>query len=359
MAIAIESYSDIYKIEHSKVVQISRFWRDMKLYQKYKNILARRLNLLNTLYLIYPEIEFQAESLEGWRTKLFGFNEDFLIAMAPIIHYRILPNELVIEIDKKDELMAKKVVKALLNLGAKPFVGFSGNRGYHIHLIIGPPNKEDLDEFVHHPEVKEFTQTFYLVLLDILEVYGIDLGSVDTGVMMASAHTIRSFYSINPVGKKWKVPVFGKNYEVWYLPRELYKRVLEEMKVRREMKQLLEEVREMEYLDRKSKPKTKRIVWIEKILTNPDKIIDGRRRLIMYAIVPYLLNVKGLDPKKAMEVCIDWVTKTPDGLDSGIRSLIKSEVKSYSQCGVLPMAKDKFFDRFKDLYYLKKIIERN
>lgn len=351
-----EAEKELELLQAQKYHEIKRFWIDIKLYEKYKDILEKRFRILNVLYLIYPEIEFQAESLRGWRTKLFGFSESFLLTMAPIIHYRILPNEIVIELDRKDKDMAMKVTKALLNLGAKPFVGFSGNRGYHIHIIIGPPNK-DLDDFVHHPEVKEFTQTFYLILIELLKDYDVDIEAIDTGVMMASAHTIRSFYSINPEGKKWKTPVFGENYEVWYLPRELYKRVLDEMKIRRELKEILEKINQMEIREsRKRKPRSSRIAWIEKVLANPDKITDGRRRLIMYALVPYLLNIKGLDPKKVSEICTEWVMKTPEGMDSGLKSLIKSEIKSYTQSKVLPMAKEKFFERYPDLVYLREVL---
>lgn len=334
-------------VKAQELSELKRFWTDIKLYKKYKDILAKRREILNTLYLIYPEIEFQAESLKGWRTKLFGYCEDFLINTAPIIHYRILPNEVVIEIDRNDKSLTKRVVKALLNIGAKPFVGFSGNRGYHIHVIIGPPNR-DLDGFVHHPEVKKFTQTFYQVLIELLKSYDVDLEAIDTGVMMVSAHTIRSFYSVNPKGKKWKVPVFGENYEVWYLPKPLFKRVLDEMRDRGEMESIMEELSSLE--DKKPKQKRgKRIAWIEKILANPDKVVDGRRRLIMYVLVPYLLNIKGLSPEKVAEVCTEWVMKTPKGIDSAVRSLIKSEINSYVQKTVLPMARKKFFDMFPDL----------
>jgi hypothetical protein len=72
----------------------------------------------------------------------------------------------------------------------------------------------------------------------------------------------------------------------------------------------------------------------------------------MYALVPYLLNVRKLSPSEVEQICLEWVEKTPRGDDNGLKYLIKSEIKSYSQSGVLPMSREKFFDSFPELEYL-------
>jgi len=347
---------DWYFVKKQELTNIKELWGDINLYYKNKEILSKRFELLNQLYLIYPEIELQAESLKGWRSQLFGFHSD-LIEISPIIHYRILPNEIVFEVDKKDKNEVKKIIKALLHLNAKPFVGFSGNRGYHVHIIISPPNG-DVEGFVNCPEAKSFTQTFFDILLNLLKDYRVNIEVIDVGVMRSQAHTIRSFYSINPKGKKWKTPVFGKKYEIWQLTKTLYSRVLEEMRERKEMEKLEEKLKFMDYTKKGNwrTRKIRKIWWIEKILANPNKVTDGRRRLMMYVIIPYLLNVKKLPSEKVKEICEEWVRKTNRD-DNGLKYLIKSEIKSYQNSGILPMAKEKFFETFKDLRFLVEILK--
>jgi len=322
-------------------IKVQRLWGRVD-YSKYIDIIRKRIELLNQLYLIYPYIELQAECLDGRRTKLFGFDTMDPRMWAPAVHYRILPNELVFEFDGGGKEDVKKAVSALIFLGAKPLVGNSGRRGYHIHVLFGPPNG-DVSSFIEVPEVVNFRNTLFDILIDIMKTYDVDVSQIDEN--MKNIHTIRSFYSINPKGRKWKTPVFGDGYEVWRLPRNLYARVLEEMKSKVDADELIA----LHSDERRKRKGSNRIAWIEKVLAHPEKVHDGRRRLLMYAIIPYLLNVKKLPSQKVAEVCNDWVAKTPRGDDNGLKYLIKSEIKSYSRSGVFPMRYEKFRTVFQEI----------
>jgi len=215
---------DVLRIQAENEIRIRRMWNGID-YRKYMDKITLRRKYLNQLYLIYPYVELQAEYVDGRRSKLFGFYEDPRL-YAPAVHYRILPNEIVFEIDRKDVEELKKVVKTLKTMNAEPFVGFSGNRGFHVHLIVAPP-KGDVTEFATHPETKKFTQTLYEILLKMMKSYGVDVEVIDSGVMNASNHTIRSFYSVNLKGRKWKTPIYGDGYTTWRIPEQLGRRVLQ------------------------------------------------------------------------------------------------------------------------------------
>jgi len=339
-------------LQAERKAKIRAMWNGMD-YTKYIDKLRKRVELLNQLYMVYPYLELQAEYINGTRSKLFPFDSDPRL-FAPAIHYRILPNEIVIDLDKKDVNELKKIVKTLKSLNAKPFIGFSGNRGFHVHLIVAPP-KGNVEEFATHPEAKNFTQTLFQILLKLFKANDVDVDAIDTGVMLSSSHTIRSFYSVNLNGKKWKTPAYGDRYEVWVVPKQLYLRVLKELEENGDVEIPIE--------NGNGKINCSRIRWIEWILKNPDKIVDGRRILLMYAIIPYLVNVRKMsvdlnrvEESEVYEICMNWIKRTPDndekGSESEYRSLIKSEIKSYVKSGVLPMSRKKLFSRFSELKYL-------
>jgi hypothetical protein len=366
---------DAERIAADNEARILKMWGGRN-YKKYLDKINLRRKYLNQLYLIYPYIELQAECIDGSRSRLFGFYEDPRL-YAPAVHYRILPNEIVFEIDRKDlgelkkvvkmlktlnaePFVGFKVVKMLKTLNAEPFVGFSGNRGFHVHLIVAPP-KGDVTEFATHPETKRFTQTLYEVLLKMMKSYGVDVEVIDSGVMMSSNHTIRSFYSVNLKGRKWKTPIYGDGYTVWQVSKQLGQRVLEEMREREE-REKVDQLIARELNGGGNGVKKRRIAWIEWVLKHPEKITDGRRILLMYAIIPYLINVLKKDPNEVFDVCMDWVRKTPGndekGNESEYKALIKHEIKSYVKSGVLPMSRKKFFETFNHVRYLEPLLPK-
>jgi hypothetical protein len=248
----------------------------------------------------------------------------------------------------------------LKTLNAEPFVGFSGNRGFHVHLIVAPP-KGDVTEFAAHPETKRFTQTLYEVLLKMMKSYRVDIEVIDSGVMMSSNHTMRSFYSVNLKGRKWKTPIYGDGYTVWQISKQLGQRVLKEMREREE-REKVDQLIARELNGGGNGVKKRRIAWIEWVLKHPEKITDGRRILLMYAIIPYLINVLKKDPNEVFDICMEWVKRTPSndekGRESEYRALIKHEIKSYAKSGVLPMSRKKFFETFRHVQYLESLLPK-
>lgn len=348
---------EIERIFVEKELRIQKMWNSID-YKKYDEYLKKRTKMLNDLYLVYPYIELQAESLNGLRSKLFGFDTFDWRMYAPAIHYRILPNEIVIEIEEKDVEELKKIIKALKRFKAKFLVGYSGNRGFHIHVILSPPNG-DVENFARHPEARKFTVTLYDALMSYFKLCGVDTEVIDRSVMTASNHTIRSFYSLNMKGRKWKTPIMHDSYQIWHLPKKLYRMVLDKMK--KENDEVDVDVLIVKERNGNKPVKSNKIAWIEWVIRNPHFVSDGRRVLLMYAIIPYLVNVVKLGPNKVYETCVKWVQKTQNNSEksneSEYRSLIKHEIKSYAKSGVLPMSRKKFFETFSQVGYLKGLID--
>jgi len=351
---------DYYLIKKYKEDQkkLNEYWNGID-YRKYMNRIYDRLDLLRQLHDIYPKIELQSEAIGGWRTKLYSFDEFEHSAelYAPAVHYRILPNEIVFEIDADDIKEANKeameVTKHLVLMGAKPFVGFSGNRGYHIHVLIAPPDG-DVVNFVNAIACRQFTLKIYEVLKELI---GID--HLDEGVMYAKNHTIRSFYSLNMKSMRWKKPVFGEEYSVWVIPKNLWIRAFDELQAERIESELLRELSEFEQPIRVSKGNGKKYKWIEWLIEHPEKVTDGRERLLWLAIVPYL-RLQGYDRDKIEEICKRWIEKSGAEWKSKywckVRQMI-SHCKRYErETGKkwMPISLEKLLEHFKDLEFLKK-----
>jgi len=351
--------SFLEKVQKERDKKLNELWSGVN-YIKYMDIIERRIELLNDLHKIYPDLELQSEALQGWRTKLYPFDEfDYYAELrAPAVHYRILPNEIVFEIDgdNLDEARkeAKRITKELLLLGAKPFVGFSGNRGYHIHLLVAPPDG-DVFNFAIAMGCREFTLTLFEILKDLIKPK-----YLDEGVMSSKHHTIRAFYSLNMKTKKWKVPVFGRQYSVWVLPKRWWERVFEELKNNIEVEEVIKKLEEFDK-PRVRKAPSKKYKWIERVLENPDKITDGRARLLWLAIVPYLI-LQGYSDEKVTELCQKWVEKSGVEWTSKYRCKVSSMIKhcrDYERkTGQkwMPISLNKLVGLFPDLKYLKEVI---
>jgi len=285
------------RYEEEKKNRVERLWPSYDMFLRFKEMLLQRHRLLNQLYLVYPYLQLQySDYKESFRSELVPWcsdNGSHASLEAPIIHYRILPNEIVFDIDSEDKTKAKEMVKKVIimlkSFGAEPFAGFSGNRGYHVHVLLAPP-KGSVEDFVNVAGVKEFRNCVFDWLFDLARVRGIDTSLIDSGIMHASEHTIRSFYSFNPKGKKWKIPVYGERYGFWKMPKHIYGTILTMIK-ERQRKELIESILNSLDDDKKEK-KRNRILWIEKILQHPDRISDGRKRLLLHAIIPYFISVK-------------------------------------------------------------------
>jgi hypothetical protein len=349
---------DYYLIQKAKKDQkkIDELWNGVN-YVRYLDLIYRRLDLLKQLHKIYPKLELQSEALKGWRTKLYNFDEfEFNAELhAPAVHYRILPNEIVFEIDCDENLdearrVAKKITRDLITFGAKPFVGFSGRRGYHIHVIIAPPDG-DVFNFAQALGCKEFTLKLFELLKDL-----INCEHLDDGVMTAEHHTIRSFYSLNIKGRKWKKPVFGDSYSIWILSKNMWFRVFEELKKDYIEAEILNELRKFEEVRVKVRS-TGKYKWIKWILEHPEVIKDGRERLLWLAIVPYLV-LQGYNDAQIEDICQRWIEKSGAEWKSKYRCKVRSMIKHCREherkTGQKwwPISLDKLVEMFPDLGYL-------
>lgn len=315
-------------------------------------------------------ISFAGSWLEGGEekfTKWYSSEEWYRVLSYPAVHRSLLKNEIVFEFDE-DLKKARLIVEALETYGAKPLVGFSGGRGFHVHVWL-----------VRDQEV-------YRKYVDIIAKYGFTIRDVckaivkaissfvkiDTGVVLSSRHMIREFYSLHPSGYM-KIPVdelrpvrvrFGAKIEpmevsketlpFWKPPEDFLDTVFELM-----VEYAKKEEEEWKRRKKQNKQiKVKEIKWIEWILAHPERVRDGRRRLLMYAIIPYLITVKGFSNVEVEKICMEWVEKTPkqDKMKNRYYDyLIKSEIKAVSKSGVLPMARKKFFKIFRELKYLEAL----
>lgn len=363
----LEQYHKIYNIAGGGVFDaefyvsvfkdvIRKFWGDVRLYLKYWDFIKLRYEFLLQLSSIkFDGLELQATDIDAsFRTKFFTINDD-LVFIAPSIHYRILPNELVFDLDVKDLNQVNGFVRMFKTFGVEPLVGDSGGRGYHIHVLLAPP-KGDIREFLEAEDLKVFRDALFDYFLELSEVFGVDASKVDTGVMKFSAHTIRSFYSYNPRGRSFKTPIYGSRYPFLTLTPGLYKVVVERMERGRRFSKVIESIEDG---GRKRVGRTSKISWIEQLLQHPEPVTDGRRRLLIHVIIPYLINIKKLSKDEVEKLCCKWVKKTsPKGGENYYRSLIRYEVKVAGKKGLLPMRRDKFFKIHEDLKFIDEAISK-
>jgi len=153
--------------------------------------------------------------------------------------------------------------------------------------------------------------------------------------MLEGTHLIREFYSVHPETKCFKVLVdpdnprpkkvkLGEELEVddisykdclWEPPGDLLDRCFERLKDR--------EVEERSKPKKRSRRTTK-ISYIENLLDHPEKVTDGRRRILAFAIIPYLIQQQ-YSEQEVLDTCRDWVERTGKRW-SDYKSLVKYQV---------------------------------
>ena len=130
-----------------------------------------------------------------------------VILYAPVLRREILPSEIVIDLDieNREELIRKvKWVKSALEVYEIDYtMGFSGNRGFHFHVIIDPSTKLPAEL----PE--GFTLNIFKEAIFNLIGYcaGFDGVDIETAGFKAKRHAIREFFSINHKNMGYKIPV--------------------------------------------------------------------------------------------------------------------------------------------------------
>ena len=145
-----------------------------------------------------------------------------IILNAPHLRREILPNELVIDIDVDNEermIKRSRMVKATLDVLEIPYlVAYSGNRGFHFHLMINPVQdipKEHIWIFVKGTNFLKMS-----ILHKICEYAGysgIDIGSSGA---KGKRHAIQELYSINYKTKCYVLPVDDIKVERCMFPEE-------------------------------------------------------------------------------------------------------------------------------------------
>lgn len=195
----------------------------------------KRYHFLEKLYLIYPEIQFQAQNKSGWTT-YFDMEKYDDYRYYPTIHYRLLPNEIVIELfevhddpsldktplletvieENKDFGNFTKTIEVLDKLEIPCIFGFSGNNSFHVHIYLAP-SQGSLEDFVHLPECQLFTTAVYEVLVKML----INENVLGIGRQVMKHRRIRSFYSQHIKTGNFKIPSTDE-IEFWRVPRIFY-----------------------------------------------------------------------------------------------------------------------------------------
>lgn len=245
-------------------------------------LLMKRVEILRWLKSLYQDLELQSQFYDSRWTKLYRFGDTKMY--APAVYYRILPNEIVFDVDSDSGIdqaleATKTIVKNLRVLGCTPAVGFSGRRGFHVHVLYS--SIEDVSRFIRvlsqaPDQASELKQAFFDFLLDFMpEVRDL----VDTGVVTAKAHSIRAFLSLNLKSMRWKkfVRPFTK-YTVWFVGNGLVDRLVREI----EKKELFREVDEL--LKSEDEVKSKR--------SKGERIMQVSEEEIIQAVLKELKNVK-------------------------------------------------------------------
>jgi hypothetical protein len=223
-------------------------------------------------------------------------------------------------------------------LGANPLVGHSGNRGYHVHLLIAPPNGLS-ESFVTNSATIQLRNALWKWIVSQARINGLDLKVVDFSFVRSTEHTIRAFYSFNPRGKAWKLPIKGTHYadSIYTLTKDIAVRLLEHM-IPVQRISLVEKIANGE----------ERKYWIESVLRHPERVKDGRKRILYHLLIPYLVTSKKMGLDDAMKKLTEWLERT--GADARkYQSWLKSNVRLTAKKGIKPMSYQRFVEHYPDL----------
>jgi len=318
----------------------------------------KRIKMFEQLLQIYPDLKIQAEDFEGRHTIEVPAKEyKFVIEYAPIVHYKKLPNEIIIEIDNPSKEELKKVVERLRSIDIESLICWSGHKSWHIHILTFPEDldPDDYPKYINAEGTKEFTDALYRVILRKTDIEGLDVN-----VQLSKAHWIRSPYSLNVKekdGKKKigiKKPLNGDLYRIWFYGKNFAMLAMMEIELKQEKERKLEKPI--------VKPcKGKKYKWIEIILKNPDKVQDGRKRLLWLAIVPYLV-LQGYNSAQIEDICRKWVENSGEEWKSRYGCLVRymakycSDFKKKNDHPWYPISFSKLLDEYPDLKYLKDVV---
>jgi hypothetical protein len=335
------------ELEQNEAQELENAWNGLvDLFIESKEMNEKRAELLQELYqLSFGRLEVQYANLsETFRTQISDFDAR-KAQIYPIVHYRVLPNELVFDVDADEPDQAKEQLKILLEtieaLGANPLVGFSGNRGYHVHLLIAPPNGLS-DTFITNSATIQLRNALWKWIAFQAKGNGLDLGVLDASIVQSQAHTIRAFYAFNSRGKKWKVPVKGSSYidAIYTVTKDLATRLFSDLVP-------IQKFNVMQKIEIKGTGE-RRIYWLESILRHPETIKDGRKRILYHLLIPYLAVEKKMNPNDVFNQLSEWLERS--GADARkYRSWLMSNIKLTVRKQIRPMSYKNFIEKYPNL----------
>jgi hypothetical protein len=302
--------------------------------------------MLGELYrLSFGRLELQYTNIsETFRTQIMDFDAR-KAQIYPIVHYRVLPNELVFDVDAENPDQAKEQLKILLetieSLGASPLVGFSGNRGYHVHLLFAPPGGIT-ESFIANSATIQLRNMLWKWIAFQAKSNGLDLSVLDASIVQSQSHTIRSFYSFNPKGKNWKVPTKGTQYvdSIYTVTKDMATRLFENL-VPIQKFCVMEKIGTEETGER-------RRYWLESILRHPESIKDGRKRILYHLLIPYLVVEKKMKPDDVFKKLSEWLERS--GADARkYHSWLKSNIRLTAKKQIRPMSYMHFVEKYPSL----------
>lgn len=336
---------------------------------KWRELAERRLKLLTSLNAIY-DTTYQAQNANRWTKKFDFITLQKYRKYAPAIHYEALPNEIVMDIDTPDADNFIECVNYLSDLDIPFTGGYSGSKGFHVHTLITPKNVS-MRDFLECVDVSTFTRILNsLIIKDMAEqnIYGCNQNDRITDILMESEkrekdvtsdidpaqsrhRKIRSFFSIHPKTGLikmpfWELPVervytvdtsrlieVRETYPTWELSKLWYRIV------KKKWREISDKERDWKSFEPVDSPKSS-CKWVKEVLDNPQDYGDGRRRLLLYVLPQYLINVKGMDYEDAVEELRKWIDGTKRGDDNNLLSLAKSQLRSCQRTKVFPSRKE-------------------
>jgi len=332
------------ELEQTEAQEIERAWNGLlDLYRESEEMNGKRVELLQELYrLSFGHLEVQyANITETFRTQISDFDAQ-KARIYPIVHYRVLPNEIVFDVDADDLETAKEQLKILLEtieaLGANPLIGYSGNRGYHVHLLISPPNGLT-EAFIANSATIQLRNTLWKWIAFQAKSNGLNLKVLDVSIVQSQSHTIRAFYSFNPKGKNWKIPSKGTRYSdsIYVVTKDLAIRLFDEL-VSVQKFCVMEKIGSGETGER-------RRYWLESILRHPESIKDGRKRILYHLLIPYLVVEKRMKPDDVFKKLSEWLERS--GADvRKYHSWLKSNIRLTAKKQIRPMSYMHFIEKY-------------
>ncbi|MFH8119348.1 MAG: DNA primase noncatalytic subunit PriX [Candidatus Aenigmatarchaeota archaeon] len=306
------------------------------------------------------------------------------------IRRSLCANEFVFDIDAKfwDSCYQLAVnLEEVLNKFGIPFLRFTSGNFLHYHVFFDKtvecPTEIWKDYFktkgktiISIEDLKQFLRELRLAIFQFIvdQVKPVENASFDLALMKAERHLIRmegakheetNYYksllfelpkSQPKVGAK--DVVLPDKIEHWQIPEELLYYVYSEYIKKQETKIVKPII--------KTANKTE-IKWIEQILSRT--FSDGRKRLIDLVVLPYLINIKGLDEEQATGLCYNWALKSHEiePIRINKRSLsensllryIKTKARYVARKGLKPLSKNNLMEWFSDVDEIKKIAQNH